>query len=125
MRSTLNIGSTAPATTVPATGSISAGNGITVDASCNQTITVSCLKQIYNAVGYVPSQTKNNAVGITGYLEEYANVADLQAFYKDQVPAAVNSSYTFISIKDGLNNQTADAAGIEANLDTQFAYGIS
>ncbi|KAF7983296.1 hypothetical protein HWV62_22961 [Athelia sp. TMB] len=125
MRSTLNIGSTAPAPTVQATGTISAGNGITVDASCNQTITVDCLKQIYNAVGYVPTETKKNAIGITAYLEQYANNADLKAFYEDQVPAAVNSSYKLVLLKGGLNNQTADAAGIEANLDTQFAYGIS
>jgi tripeptidyl-peptidase-1 len=75
------------------------GSGVTVDASCNGTITVSCLKQLYNAVGYVPSKTDKNAIGLTGYLEQFANMADLQQFYKDQVPAAVNSSFEVFLIK--------------------------
>ena len=79
------------------TGSITLPNGITVDASCNQTITISCLKQLYNAVGFVP-KAKNNQIGITGYLGEFANIADLQSFYANQVPAAVNSSFEFVSV---------------------------
>ncbi|KAH9039457.1 hypothetical protein EDB83DRAFT_2228379, partial [Lactarius deliciosus] len=30
-----------------------AGSGVTVDPSCNTTTTVSCLKQLYNVVGFV------------------------------------------------------------------------
>ena len=67
------------------------GSGVTVDASCNSTITVSCLKQLYNAVNYVPTAAQKNAIGITGYLGQFANFADLQQFYADQVPAAVNT----------------------------------
>ncbi|KAH9039448.1 subtilisin-like protein [Lactarius deliciosus] len=83
------------------------GSGVTVDPSCNTTITVSCLKQLYNAVDYVPKATNKNAIALTGYLEEFANFADLQQFYADQVPAAV------------------DEAGPEADLDVQFGLGIS
>jgi hypothetical protein len=43
-------------------------SGVTVDPSCNKTITVSCLLQLYNAVGYVPSNDPKNSIGITGYL---------------------------------------------------------
>jgi tripeptidyl-peptidase I len=81
----------APAINVP---SASGGH---VDASCNTTVTVSCLKQLYNAVGFTPS-AKGNQVAATGYLDQFANFADLQAFYKDQVPAAVNSSFKVVSI---------------------------
>lgn len=42
--------------------------GLTVDPSCNTSITVTCLQQLYNAVGYVASNTTKNSVGITGYL---------------------------------------------------------
>jgi hypothetical protein len=38
-------------------------------------------------------------LGITGYLEEYANIKDLQLFFQDQVPGAVNPSFKFVSIK--------------------------
>ncbi|KAJ6616255.1 tripeptidyl peptidase A [Mycena sp. CBHHK59/15] len=88
---------------------------VTVDASCNTTITITCLKQIYNAVGYTPSA------------REFANRADLQTFYADQVPAAaaVNVSFEFVSVKGGLDSQNASLAGGEANLDVQFAFGLS
>ena len=78
--------------------SVPSASGGKVDASCNGTITISCLLQLYNAVGYKPSAEIGNRIGVTAYLEEFANEADLQLFYKDQVPAAVNSSFTFISI---------------------------
>ncbi|KAJ7784134.1 tripeptidyl peptidase A [Mycena metata] len=101
--------------------------GVTVDASCNTTITISCLKEIYNAVNYTPSAHVGNSVGITGYLGEFANRADLQTFYADQVPAAaaVNSTFKFISVAGGLDPQDPDDAGGEANLDVQFAFGLS
>ncbi len=57
----------APAAVVSDGSQISAGDsGVTVDASCNTTITVSCLKQLYNAVGVVGSGA--SSIGITGYL---------------------------------------------------------
>ncbi|TFK43816.1 peptidase S8/S53 domain-containing protein [Crucibulum laeve] len=103
---------------------VNAASGVTVDASCNTTITVTCLQQLYNAVGFKP-KAKGNSIGITGYLEQFANIQDLQSFYADQRPDALNSSFKFISVKGGLNNQTLAEAGAEANLDVQFAFGIS
>jgi len=78
-------------------------------------------------VNYTPSAHVGNSIGITGYLEEFANRADLQQFYEDQVPAAaaVNSTFKFISVKGGLDPQNASDAGGEANLDTQFAFGLT
>jgi tripeptidyl-peptidase-1 len=73
-------------------------SGTVVDASCNTTITISCLQQLYNAVGFTPS-SKGNSVGITGYLEENANIQDLQSFYADQRPDALGSSFEFFSVK--------------------------
>lgn len=114
-----------------------------MDASCNTTITISCLKELYNAVGFKPSATNGNKIGLTGYLEQFANIADLQSFYADQVPAAVNTSFTFVSVNGnkifnliyfhvaknhvsgGQNPQNITDAGVEANLDVQFALGLS
>ncbi|KAK0461798.1 peptidase S8/S53 domain-containing protein [Desarmillaria tabescens] len=97
-----------------------------VDPACNVSITVSCLKQLYNAVGYVPSDcNKDSSIGVTAYLEQYANEADLQLFYHDQVPEAVGSTFDFISVKGGLNDQNISLAGVEANLDVQFAFGLA
>ncbi|GBE79871.1 Tripeptidyl-peptidase sed3 [Sparassis crispa] len=116
-----------PAATNPDEPTISvptAYNG-SVDASCNGTITVTCLKQLYNAVGYTPSASNGNHIAVTGYLDQYANLEDLQMFYADEVPAAVNTSFTYVSINGGQNNQTLDEAGAEADLDTQFAFGLT
>lgn len=73
-------------------------SGISVDPSCNNTITVTCLKELYNASGVVPSATINNSFGITGYLGQFANFADLQSFYELEVPEAVNTSFNVISV---------------------------
>ncbi|KAH7887356.1 peptidase S8/S53 domain-containing protein [Phlebopus sp. FC_14] len=99
--------------------------GNQVDASCNSTITVSCLRQLYNAVGYNTSATNGNQIGLTGYLGQYANNMDLQQFYQLENPMAYGSNYTFVSVNGGMNNQTTAAAGVEANLDTQFAFGLT
>ncbi|KXN92350.1 Tripeptidyl-peptidase sed2 [Leucoagaricus sp. SymC.cos] len=103
--------------------SIDIGNGIMVDPSCNTTVTVNCLKQLYNATDYVAKG--KGSIGITGYLEENANIQDLQTFFAEQRPDAVGSNFTFISVKGGINNQSLEAAGAEAGLDVQFAFGIS
>ncbi len=114
-----------------------------VDRACNTTITLSCLEQLYNFVGYKPKVPTKNTIGISSYLGQFANLQDLKSFYLEQRPEAANSTFEFISVKGkcraslvrlisliigrigGLNNQTLGDAGIEANLDTQFAFGLS
>ncbi|KAF8214031.1 subtilisin-like protein [Mycena galopus ATCC 62051] len=96
-----------------------------VHPSCATSVTLSCIMQLYNAVGYTPRATKKNAIGITGFLGQNANKRDLNSFYRDELPAAVNSTFKSISVYGAINNQSLDAAGEEANLDTQFAFGIS
>lgn len=86
------IDATAPPIQVP-----SASNG-QVDASCNSTITVTCLLELYNAVGFNASKTNGNKIGITGYLGEVANFADLQNFFAIERPEAVGTSFKFITI---------------------------
>ena len=78
--------------------SVHSASGGKVDASCAETVTISCLKQLYNAVGYTPSANIGNHIAVTGYLGLNANEQDLNLFYKDQVPEAVNSSFTTISV---------------------------
>ncbi|KAF7290878.1 Peptidase S53 domain-containing protein [Mycena chlorophos] len=97
--------------------------GISVDASCNQTITISCLKQIYNAVDY--KTRGKGSVAVTGYLGEFANRQDLQSLFKAEVPAAVGTTFKFISVNNGTDPQDPEDAGGEANLDSQFAFGLS
>lgn len=45
--------------------------GQMIAASCNTTITPTCLMQLYRTEGYVPrAAKKGNRIGITGYLEQ-------------------------------------------------------
>jgi tripeptidyl-peptidase I len=50
-----------------------------VPLSCNKTITPTCLMKLYGTYGYKPVSIEKNNVGITGYLEQFANFADLKA----------------------------------------------
>lgn len=49
--------------------------GQNISASCNTTITPTCLMQLYRTEGYVPQAAdKGNRVGVTGYLEQVRNL---------------------------------------------------
>jgi len=45
---------------------------------CAREITPACLFALYNATGYKPTATDENVLGVAGYLDEFANYADLQ-----------------------------------------------
>ncbi|KAG8739823.1 hypothetical protein FRC10_005084 [Ceratobasidium sp. 414] len=85
--------------------------------SCNSTITPACLRTLYRTKDYVPSATKRNSLGITGYLGQYASRADLRTFYKKYRPDGKTPTFSVELVNGGLNNETAP--GFEANLDTQ------
>jgi tripeptidyl-peptidase-1 len=57
---------------------VAPGSDATVPSSCSSTITPACLRALYNTSAYTPAATSENKFGIAGYLEEYANDADLQ-----------------------------------------------
>jgi len=93
--------------------------------NCTRVVTVSCLLQMYNASWYQTAAADKNAIGVTGYLGQFANGADLQSFYGVERRDAVNSTFNTVLVNNGQNTQTLSSAGIEANLDTQFAFGLS
>ncbi|KAF9807690.1 hypothetical protein IEO21_08104 [Rhodonia placenta] len=102
----------------------SAYNG-QVNASCNASITPTCLKELYNAVGYVPAAAGENKLAVTGYLGQNANLEDFHLFNEAFVPEAADSTFDVVYINNGTNDQSPDAAGVEANLDTQYAFGLT
>nr|VWP02127.1 Eukaryotic translation initiation factor 3 subunit G (eIF3g) (Eukaryotic translation initiation factor 3 RNA-binding subunit) (eIF-3 RNA-binding subunit) (Translation initiation factor eIF3 p33 subunit homolog) (eIF3 p33 homolog) [Ganoderma boninense] len=95
----------------------------TVPSSCNTTITPACLRALYNTAGYVPAATDKNILGVAGYLDEFANRADLQTFFQRFRTDAVNSSFTTVRVNGGDDDQSDP--GVEANLDIQYTEGIS
>lgn len=46
---------------------------------CQQFVTPSCLRSMYNTKTYVPQKMAINKLGVAGYLDQFANYADLQA----------------------------------------------
>ncbi|KZT34237.1 subtilisin-like protein [Sistotremastrum suecicum HHB10207 ss-3] len=97
--------------------------GQAVPTSCNNAVTTSCLQALYGTTNYVPTATANNSIGIAGYLEEFANAADLQTFLKKFRPAAAGATFPVVEINGGLNTQSDP--GVEANLDIQTTVGLT
>jgi tripeptidyl-peptidase-1 len=97
--------------------------GVTPPSTCKSTITPTCLRDLYNTSAYTPAATKVNSLGVAGYLEEFANTADLQTFFTKFRPAAEGFTFTLQEINGGLNDQSNP--GVEANLDIQYTTGIS
>lgn len=117
-----------------------------IGVNCSEIITVSCLLQLYNANSYVPTATGKNSIGITGYLGQFANMVDLQNFFSLERPASVNPTFNTVLVNGmcltrayvlllvfmavmrfsgGQNTQDITLAGPEADLDTQFALGLT
>jgi len=92
------------------------------DQSCKSKITPDCLKTLYNMQGFVPSG--NSPIGITGYLDEVANEADLATFLQKYKPeASKDLRFEFQSVNGGLNPQE-DSTG-EAALDVQYTTSLT
>ncbi|KAI0339424.1 subtilisin-like protein [Trametopsis cervina] len=102
---------------------VNPGSLATVPSSCSSTITPSCLRALYNTSTYVPKATNVNKLGVAGYLDEFANDADLQTFFSKFRTDAVGTMFTHVQVNGGGNDQTDP--GVEANLDIQYTEGIS
>ncbi|KAI0358004.1 subtilisin-like protein [Trametes cingulata] len=95
----------------------------TVPTSCNTVITPACLRALYNTTSYVPKATNQNSLGVAGYLDEFANRADLQTFFRRFRTDAVGATFTTVQVNGGGDDQSDP--GVEANLDIQYTEGIS
>jgi tripeptidyl-peptidase-1 len=93
------------------------GADATVPSSCSSSITPACLKALYN-ITYTPVSTATNKLGVAGYLEEYANDADLKTFAKKYMSSGTAPTFQHVQVNGGLNDQSNP--GGEANLDIQY-----
>ncbi|PWN28386.1 subtilisin-like protein [Jaminaea rosea] len=85
-------------------------------------VTAQCLRDLYGTADYKPSG-KGQFIGISGFLEEYANYDDLAQYEADQRPDAKGYKFSEVSINGGLNDQSKP--GGEASLDVQTVAGIA
>ncbi|TFK89462.1 family S53 protease-like protein [Polyporus arcularius HHB13444] len=96
-----------------------------VPASCASTITPACLQALYG-IPTTPATVKTNQLGVSGFIEQFANQADLKTFLgrlRPDIPAA--TTFTLQTLDGGSNNQNINEAGIEANLDIQYTVGVA
>ncbi|KAI5286953.1 vesicle formation at the endoplasmic reticulum, partial [Ascosphaera atra] len=93
---------------------------------CQTEITPDCIRRLYKMEDFVPTPHPKNKLGVSGYLQEYANKKDLATFLKKYAPKFAKDQFKFVSIENATNpqNDTADDSA-EANLDVQYAIGLS
>ncbi|KAF8158780.1 family S53 protease-like protein [Mycena galopus ATCC 62051] len=99
-------------------------------ASCNSkdptgVITPTCLQDLYG-IPTTPAIEKSNKLLVTGYLDEWAQTADLEQFltlFRPDIPPS--TTFTLLTVDNGTNPQSPLDAGGEANLDTQYTAGIA
>lgn len=68
------------------------------------------------AVDYVPSATDRNSLGVAGYLDEYANRADLRSFLSRYRAEAINATYQTVQIQDGGDDQSDPGVEVSSHL---------
>ncbi|KAI5787277.1 putative tripeptidyl-peptidase [Geopyxis carbonaria] len=131
LRSTLRPLPASPMDDVPEAGNLRIADPTAeVPLACNSTITVACLAALYGFADY--NSTGRGSIGISGFLEQYAQHDDLTSFLARYKPSiAATGNFSFVGIRNGaevgINDQNPkDINSIgEANLDIQYTVGIS
>ena len=91
----------------------------------NKTVTLGCLKDLYVFGNYTPKG--RTSLGISGFLEQYAQYSDFTKFMTRFKPSAATANFSVASVNGGQNLQNMNSTGniSEANLDVQYAIGIA
>jgi tripeptidyl-peptidase-1 len=70
-----------------------------VDASCNSTITPTCLRELYSVKGVTISDPKKTGfVGVAGFLKQYARFEDLRKFVGENAKWASATNFTWSGV---------------------------
>lgn len=97
-----------------------------VAAACSTSITPSCLKEMYNTVGYTPLPEAGSRIGFGSFLNESAIYSDL--FMYEQYFNIPQQNFTTILVpgSGATNDQNITTAQYgEANLDVRFSLSLT
>ncbi|KAJ7499925.1 family S53 protease-like protein [Mycena latifolia] len=96
----------------------------TITPSMHSSASTSCLQSLYE-IPTAAATESSNRIAVAGYINQFANNADLEAFLK-AFRRDMNSSTTFTAQTfDGVRDpQDASDAGLEANLDIQYIVSL-
>ncbi|KLO16441.1 family S53 protease [Schizopora paradoxa] len=107
---------------------IAGNNNLTsraVPSSCATTITPTCLQDLYGIPTTKATQS-SNGLGVSGFIQQFANQADLSTFLASLRPDISSSTaFALQTLDGGENTQTRADAGTEANLDIQYTVGVA
>ncbi|KAJ7618332.1 subtilisin-like protein [Mycena polygramma] len=102
-----------------------------VSASCNSSdpagiVTPKCLQDLYG-IPTTPATETSNTLLVTGYVDQWAQRADLAQFLKLVRPdIQPDTTFKLLTIDNGTNPQGRNYSGVgEANLDVQYTTGIA
>lgn len=92
----------------------------TLPASCLTNVTPACL-QIAHGISSTPAVVASNTIGIAGFIDQFANQADLSTFlkiFRPDVPP--QTAFNLDTLDAGTNSQDPTQAGILANFNIQY-----
>jgi tripeptidyl-peptidase-1 len=98
---------------------------VSVAASCQTSITPSCLKQMYGVGNYTPDVKAGSRLGFGTFLNGSASFSDLSMFEAlNHIP---HQSFDVVLINGGVNNQSTTDRHVvgEADLDVEELLAIS
>ncbi|KAJ7624611.1 family S53 protease [Roridomyces roridus] len=93
--------------------------------SCETLWTPQCTQDTYGVPSSKATNSPSNVLGVAGFFGQYANSQDLNVYLSTFRPDLVGSSFNFLSVDDGINNQTLSAAGAEADFDIETTVGLA
>jgi tripeptidyl-peptidase-1 len=96
------------------------------DIACSPTTTLDCINTLYGINYTTPDGKSPIRFGIAGFLEQWANYADMTQNFERSRSDLVDADYNFTVeyVKGGENKQDPGTAGGEANLDIQFGMAV-
>ncbi|KAJ7902530.1 subtilisin-like protein [Mycena olivaceomarginata] len=94
-----------------------------VPASCASVANPACIEAIYGFPADKANNSAQNVLGVAGYIDQFANFADVALFLRNLRPDLVGSNFTVVEIDGGENDQ--GNAGVEANLDIEMTISLA
>ncbi|KAF4820247.1 Tripeptidyl-peptidase sed3 [Colletotrichum siamense] len=96
-----------------------------VDATCNRTVTPSCVRALYNVPANVPV-SKARGLGVYASQSQVPKFADFALFAKNIDPPSAGVNFSFLSINGGVTSQDQNQlSNAELNFDMQYTASLS
>lgn len=114
-----------PLVTTPLSMHRSANNATPTSGCLADGVTPACVYTLYHIPTSVRGSQSSNKLAVSGFIEQFANQNDLATFLHEFRPDLPGQQFALQTLDGGRNPQKGSQAGIEANLDIQYAVGIA